>query len=159
MKTILLVCTGNTCRSSMAEALLTSILKEMGVEADYRVKSAGTAAFSGDKASINAIKALEEKGMDLTGHRSTPITIDVIEEADLILTMTQGHKAGVINFVPTSKEKVFTLKEFGYKDGPEKIDSYDISDPFGYAIEVYRGCRDEIEEALRRAVDRLMSND
>lgn len=150
MKTILFVCTGNTCRSSMAEGMFKKMLKEAAQKKEgVRVISAGTATMKGLKASENAIRVMEEKGIDLTYHAATPITKDLIEEADLILTMTKNHKQQVLQMVPTAKEKVYTLKEYAGDTG-------DILDPFGQSVCVYRDCAKEIEEGLKVLVQKIL---
>lgn len=145
---VLLVCTGNTCRSSMAGALL----KKIAGEDEVRVTSAGTAAFEGMGASQGAIQALEEKGIDLKAHRARRLTPEMVAAADLVLTMERKHKKLVLDLVPPAREKVFTLKEFAGAPGgmPE-----DIADPFGGSLEVYRSTAEEIEKFLKLAHEKL----
>jgi len=112
-KTILFVCTGNTCRSPMAEALLKDMVKDSKEE--YEIISAGTTALAGEPAAGEAIRALEEIGVVMTGHRSQPVTQDLLERVDLIITMTRGHKERIMELMPLAGEKTFTLKEFSGK--------------------------------------------
>jgi len=113
VKTILFVCTGNTCRSSMAAGIARKLLTDAG-HSDIRVLSAGTAAVPGAPASPEAVEAMSEEAVDISGHRATPLTPELIREADLILTMTAGHKRYVLGLVPEAKNKVHVLKEFVY---------------------------------------------
>lgn len=111
MKKILFICTGNTCRSSMAEVLFKKLTKEKGIE-DIKVISAGLSAFTGDKASPNAIQVMKEMGLDLSNHRARSLEPSLINEADLILTMTQGHKLQLIDLYPQAADKTYVLKEY-----------------------------------------------
>lgn len=107
----------------MAEALFKKMLADIGEEgSDIEVMSAGTGAIEGQQASPQAVSAMAEEGLDLSQHRSKQITAEMIEEADLVLTMTRRHKESIISMVPAAKDKVFTLKEFAYKEG---IDDYE----------------------------------
>jgi len=119
-KTILFVCTGNTCRSPMAEALFKEMVGEKREE--FEIISAGTSALEGEPAAGEAVKALEEQGIILTGHRSRPVTTELLERSDLIITMTRGHKERLLDLMPEAGEKIFTLKEFSGKvKGNEKV--------------------------------------
>jgi protein-tyrosine-phosphatase len=147
---ILLVCTGNTCRSSMAQALLQHELDKIGIE-DIEVTSAGIAAFDGQRASSHALRVLGDQDIDLTGHRSKLITTSLIEQSDLILTMTTSHKGVIVHNWPRAKDKTFTLKEFAKGDE----ENLDIQDPFGGNLEQYRQCAQEIKEYIDLALKKI----
>lgn len=164
MKNILFICTGNTCRSTIAEALFKHLLELNNAKAsDFKVVSAGTCAWEGDKASTLASQVLKERGIDVKYHRSTPVSLELIDEADLILAMTFNHKMAILQMRPSAKEKVFTLKEYvavhhgNLKElGLSQRDfDYDVKDPYGQSIDVYRNSAKEIEEALQKIINTL----
>ncbi len=133
---ILFVCTGNTCRSAMAAAIMNKIATENDL--DIRIESAGIFAQEGESASENAIDAMKKYGIDLSFHRTKTITAQLINQCDLILTMTQAHKQVL---EPMAKGKVFTLLEYSGSEG-------DIQDPFGGDIDEYMETAQEIYDAL-----------
>ncbi|MCK9443989.1 MAG: low molecular weight protein arginine phosphatase [Tissierellaceae bacterium] len=137
---ILFVCTGNTCRSPMAEGILKSIVHKEKL--DIVVKSAGINTFNGGKASKNSIKAMENIGLDISGHKSRQIDETLIKEADLILTMGSSHRDSLLSFYPDSQGKTFTLINLAY--GVEK----DVADPYGQSLYVYEHTRDAIQQAI-----------
>lgn len=112
-KKILLLCTGNTCRSSIAEGLLKHKLAQIpeGV-CKPEVVSAGLSAFDGSPASEEAVRAMRERGIDISSHRARNVTRDIVNSADLILVMTLAHKRMTLDRFPEARGKVFTLKEY-----------------------------------------------
>jgi protein-tyrosine-phosphatase len=140
MKTVLFVCTGNTCRSPMAEALFNH---HMGNDGEWTATSAGTFAGINAAASAQAIEAMQELGIDISRHRSKPLTAELINTADLIVAMTHGHCFQICQDFPEVGNKVCLIKSFGTSKVPA-----DISDPFGGSLNIYRKTREEINRAL-----------
>lgn len=148
---ILFVCTGNTCRSPMAEGILKAMIKEKNL--DIKVSSAGVAAFDGSSVSNNSVLALSKLGIDISKHKSRLIYDKLIDEFDLILTMSKSHKEILTNKYPYSKGKVFILNEYAF-DKKE-----DIADPFGGSIKDYERARDQIYKAIEQIVEKIGSSE
>lgn len=124
----------------MAEGLLKHLLPK---DCGWDVMSAGVCAADGWPVSSHAVQALREKGIDISKLTSTTLTPYLIEQADLLVTMTEGHRHAVLAAVPESKGKVFLLKSFGIAQC-----AADIADPVGGSLDDYRRIRDEIDAAL-----------
>lgn len=149
-KHVLFVCTGNTCRSPMAEAMFRQLLEERGLAHRVTVSSAGLAAFDGDGAADGARRAMADRGLSLTEHRSRRVDSALVEEADLILVMTVSHRERLREAFPHKADRVYTLKEYGGgEDG-----SLDVLDPFGQDDERYRSVAEEMWELLEQVLRR-----
>ena len=137
-KRIVFVCTGNVCRSPMAEYLLRA---RLGADSEWTVSSAGLAAGVGMTASLPAVRVLAEEGIDLTPHRSRPLDRSLVDAATIIVVMTAAHRRQMAFGFPDAMERVFLLGSFGPGRG-------DVPDPIGLADEAYDRIRDLISEAL-----------
>lgn len=151
--TILFVCTGNTCRSPMAEALFNHLAGKMGLDG-VRAVSAGLAAIQGDRATFQAIEVMKRRGIDLSGHRARSVDASLIEEADLILTMTDRHRSILSGMYPGAASKIHVLKEYA-QGAPLDGDLAQIPDPFGQSVDVYERCAAELEEIIAKLLERL----
>lgn len=149
---VLFVCTGNTCRSPMAEALFRRLAAErLGCRPEeierhgVVVASAGISAWAGTRASAGAIDVMAEMGGDLGGHESQPLTEDLVRQADVILTMTAAHRAAILAQFPEAGGRVTMLSP----------DRQDVLDPIGGSLDIYRRCARQIHGHLAARLDTL----
>lgn len=155
---ILFVCTGNICRSPMAEYIALDMAKDFPrLEATLRASSAGTSVYEGLPMSDYSRQALTQQGVPFFAHSARQITAAMVDEADLILTMSAGHLRDILRKYPQAGGKAHTLK--GYAIGEEGLPQgsagvYDIADPYGGTPEDYLRAAREITAAMRPALKR-----
>lgn len=137
---ILIVCTGNTCRSPMAKGILENFLKDYPVF----IYSAGTSALKNSPPSSYAERALKEIGIDITNHRSQQVNKEMALKADLILCAERNHVYYLLTLCPECKDKTFLIKGYPEKNGE------DLLDPIGLDYEVFLKVRDELIVALKK---------
>ncbi len=150
MNTVLVVCTGNICRSPMAAALLQSRLDHDEERRDWRVVSAGTRAPEGRPASVYAVAEMSDRGLDIRDHRSQTVSEDLMREADLVLVMTRHHAEALSVAFPDQAHKVYRLAEMSGQ-------AYDISDPYGGTRLEYTYIAQELEQLIDAGYERIVS--
>lgn len=141
---LLFICTGNTCRSPIAEGLAGKMFGD-----SIQVSSAGIEAYAGEGASIYALEVLKEQDVDISGHRSRRIKAELIADADWIIPMTQAQEKVLMRLFPQYIHKIHCLGDWGNS-------KMDVNDPWGGSFDDYRQTADEIGKLLNTLKDKLL---
>jgi protein-tyrosine-phosphatase len=145
---ILFVCTGNTCRSAIAEAIARKVIIERGL-GDVEIVSAGTSAWDGAPASDGALLVGMERALDLSTHRAQTLTRDLVRDADLVLAMGPHHLERIEALGGGGKS--YLLTDFASRG----VSARPINDPIGGELDLYRATADDLEDEVRRVFDRI----
>jgi protein-tyrosine-phosphatase len=136
----------------MAEALARNWLKINALQnTETQITSAGLAAFSGSPASQQAIVVMAERGLDLTCHKAKQFSGELLVQSDIVFTVTENHRRALVKMFPQAAAKIHVLAEFAGRTG------FDIADPFGQSVDVYRKCAAQMEELIDRAFSKLFN--
>ena len=150
MPSVLFVCTANICRSPMAEALLKEKVKNLPDAEKWHIASAGTWADDGNPAALFTQQLLLERGIDIRAHRSQPVSRDLLEEFNLILTMERNHKEALNIEFPEYAGRIFMISDLTGV-------GYDIADPIGGPLYDYEITLIELENLIERGFSRIVS--
>ena len=154
---IIFVCTANTCRSYMAEVIAESYLALRYPAANIHISSAGTGCLAEEPAALQAQTVMAEMGYTNKAHRARRLTTAMVNEANLVFTMTDRQRMDILRLAPEARDKVFLLKEYT-QVAEEKtgLNDLDIIDPFGEDVEFYRSCAREIVPLVSRVLDGIL---
>ena len=152
-KYILFVCTGNSCRSVMAQGLMRAVVQRAGIDS-VTAESAGIFAVSGMQPTRETLRVLQDVGVDASPHRARMLTSDLVDAADLICVMEQFQLEEVVRRFPGAKDRTHLLKTYSMPNPPPDLNP-NIADPIGKPLEVYEVCFSDIREAVERVARSL----
>lgn len=148
-KVVLFLCTGDTCRGPMAQGYMKFRMQEIGMNG-VEVRTAGVMTISGLIPQQEAVQVMDAAGVDIRGHRSTNLTPELIRRCDIILGMTPFHVQHAMRESEDARDKTFLLKEFAESD----LKNYQISDPMGATLEVYK----RVFREMKLAIDKMLES-
>ena len=149
MPAILFICTANICRSPMASAIFNEMLKENNISEHWRVESAGTWALDGQSAADGSQSVMDDRGFDISDHRSKGLSGELLNSFDLILTMEWGHKEALRTEFQEIVGRIYLLSEMANQSG-------NVDDPYGGPISGYEETAREIEGLLKAGYEKIL---
>ena len=157
IETILFICTGNTCRSIMAEGIFKKMLRDKKRNnSGLNIISAGISALPGMRPTLEAMKVMREQGIDISPHTATQVQDDLIKKSDLILVMSNAHK----NRFTFARDKIYLLRKFAQVEKIKKLQeddkNYEIVDPLGRSIGFYRIIAKQLRENLEKILNKIL---
>jgi len=153
-KLILFICTGNTCRSPMAQGLFEQLLKEHNLSDTVETRSAGVSAYSGDSANPHTLNLLSEENINYDNFRSSGLSSQLLDEAHLVFAMTESHLFALQDFSPENEGKYLLVTNFK-EDGSDHNSPPQISDPIGLGPNAYQKTAEQLKTALQGIISHL----
>ena len=147
---VLFVCTGNVCRSPMAQALFNAQARRVGEGDQFIAQSAGTWALDDQPASTNAVAVIAQRGLDLADHRARTVNRAMLDAADVVIVMTKSHAEALRSEFPAYRKKIHLMSEL-------QASTYDIVDPFRGSLDEYESCAQELEKLIETGYAKIKS--